>query len=57
MRGPRSWERKIRGNAGSRRAMLRADGPAEGGDSRGTNIAVALLTTDTIAHGKNSGWK
>ena len=28
--------------------MLRADGPAEADDSKETNIAVVLLTTDAI---------
>ena len=28
--------------------MLRADGPAEADDSKETNIAVVLLTTDSI---------
>jgi hypothetical protein len=28
--------------------MLRADGPAEEDDSKETNIAVVLLTTDAI---------
>jgi hypothetical protein len=32
--------------------MLRADGFAEGDDSKETNIAVALLTTDAIVDGK-----
>ncbi len=30
--------------------MLRAGGPAEGDDSKETNIAVALLTTDAMAN-------
>jgi hypothetical protein len=41
--------------------MLRADGPAEGDDSRETNIAVALLTTDTMVDERtpvgNDAWK
>jgi len=32
--------------------MLRADGCAEGDDSKETNIAVALLTTDAIVDWK-----
>ena len=28
--------------------MLRADGPAVGDDSKETNIAVVLLTTDAV---------
>jgi hypothetical protein len=35
------------GSAGSQRVMLRAEGPAEEDDSKETNIAVALLTTDS----------
>ena len=37
---------------GNRRAMPRAGGPAEGDDSKETNIAVALLTTDAIVDGE-----
>jgi hypothetical protein len=48
LEGRRSWERRTLGSAGNRRAMLRADGPAEGDDSKETNIAVVLLTTDTM---------
>ncbi len=33
--------------------MQRADGPAEGDDSRETNIAVALLATDATVDGEN----
>ncbi len=36
------------GSVGSQRVMLRADGPAEGDDSKETNIAVAVLTTDAM---------
>jgi hypothetical protein len=32
--------------------MPRADGFAEGDDSKETNIAVALLTTDAMVHGE-----
>jgi hypothetical protein len=35
------------GSAGSPPVMLRADGPAEEDDSKETNIAVALPTTDS----------
>ena len=40
--------RRILESVGNRRAMPRADGPAEGDDSKETNIAVVLLTTDSI---------
>ena len=48
LEGRRSWERRILRSVGNRRVMLRADGPAEGDDSKETNIAVVLLTTDSI---------
>ena len=48
LEGRRSWERRILRSVGNRRAMLRADGPAEEDDSKETNIAVVLLTTDAI---------
>ena len=32
--------------------MLRAGGPAEGDDSKETNIAVALPTTDAMVDGE-----
>ena len=32
--------------------MLRAGGPVEGDDSKETNIAVALLTTDVMVDGE-----
>jgi hypothetical protein len=50
--GRRSWERKILGNASNRRVTLRADGPAEGDDSKETNIAVVVLTTDAMVEGE-----
>ncbi len=33
--------------------MLRADGPVEGDDSKETNIAVVLLTTDAMVDGES----
>jgi hypothetical protein len=34
------------GSVGNRRVMLRADGPAEGDDSKETNIAVVNPATE-----------
>jgi hypothetical protein len=41
------------GKLGSQRAMPRVDGPAEGDDSKETNIAVALPTTDAMIDWKS----
>ena len=40
--------RRILESVGNRRAMPRADGPAEGDDSKETNIGVALPTTNAM---------
>lgn len=40
-----AWQ-KTRASEGSLRVMRRADGPAEGDDSRETSTAVALTATD-----------
>jgi len=53
LEGRRSWERRIMGSGGSQRAMRGADGLAEGDDSKETNIAAALLATDTMVDGEN----